>query len=246
MSLIHDALKKAQDQAPEHAAPLGSGVAAFQEGAASSQPAASRTRTVVLMVALALALGFMGYVKFWPAGKGKAPQGAAAFKATPSSEGTAQPQDLPSLKKGAADAYLADDLQGAMDKLTVASQLDDKDPEIWNNLGLVARKQGDQTRAREAYEKALTLKPEYPEALNNLAVLSLQGGDTEKAKELLEKALAVQPAYPEANFHLALLFEQKGEKARAVEHYKSFLQASGSLPSSVVDQVRDHVAEMER
>lgn len=235
MSLIHDALKKAQDK---ERAPLGSGLASYQDDVVSPKPPLP-VRTIILVAILVVALAVFAYLKFWGS-----KEEVASAPPVPIA-GTGQP-DAARLKQKAADAYGADDLDGAWESLSAANRLDEKDPEIWNNLGLVARKRGDLVKAREAYGKALELKPDYPEALNNLAVLSMQSGDTAKAQELLEKALKVQPTYPEANFHLALISEQKGEKAKAIEHYKRFLQVGSGLPSSVVDRVRDHVMEIEK
>lgn len=238
MSLIHEALKKAQDNGR---APLGSGLASFQEPIGSPEPPKQK-RVLLLVGLLVVALGIFAYTKF-SGPKTAAPDAPSATAAPAAGVGE---QDVARLKKNATDAYGADDLDGAWSSLSAASRLDEGDPEVWNNLGLVARKRGDLAKARESYEKALALKPEYPEALNNLAVLSMQSGDTAKAKELLDRALKISPAYPEANFHLALVFEQRGDKAKAVEYYKRFLQVGGNLPSHVVDRVRDHIMEIEK
>ncbi|HPQ80589.1 MAG TPA: tetratricopeptide repeat protein [bacterium] len=239
MSLIHEALKKAQDK--EKALP-GSGLASFQE---QVEPPKSglNMRTIVLGSVLLLAVGFFVYTKFLSGDKdaSKAPTPAPAI--APQAIGE---KDAGRLKKNAIDAYTADDLDSAWASLSTASNLDPKDPEIWNNMGLVARKRGDLLRARQCYEKALEIKPDYPEALNNIAVLSLQGGDVAKAQGYLEKAVKLSPAYPEGNFHLAMVYEQKGEKSKAVEYYKRFLEVSGNLPSNMVDQVRDHVMGLEK
>lgn len=238
MSLIHDALKKAEDR---EKAPLGSGLASFQEPVEPPK-AGLNTRTIVLGSVLIIAVGFFVYSKLTP----DKPQAASPPPTPAIAPQALGEQDAGRMKKSAVDAYNADDLDTAWTNLSTASNLDPKDPEIWNNMGLVARKRGDLLRARQSYEKALELKPDYPEALNNIAVLSLQGGDIAKAQGYLDKAVKLSPAYPEANFHLALVYEQKGEKAKAVEYYKRFLEVSGNLPSNMVDQVRDHVVGMEK
>lgn len=241
MSLIHDALKKAQEEAR---APLGSGLASYQEPIGSPEPPKQK-RTLILVGLLVVALGIFAYTQF-SGPKKESPAAPATAAAAPAPVLGVGEQDMARLKKNAADAYGADDLESAWSSLSAASRLDEKDPEVWNNLGLVARKRGDLTKARESYEKALTLKPEYPEALNNLAVLSMQSGDMAKARELLERAIKIQPAYPEANFHLAIVYEQKGDKVKAIEYYKRFLQVGGNLPSHVIDRVRDHIMEIEK
>lgn len=247
MSLIHDALKKAQDT---EKAPVGSGLASFQESLEPSKLPQLK-RMIIIVVGLILAVSVFLYIKFGSKKSEIKPKELISNTATSSKAGADASQkdsegDAVRLKKNATDAYVADDLEKAWTSLLAASGMDDKDPEIWNNLGLVARKRGDLTKARESYEKALELKSDYPEALNNLAVLSMQSGDVDRAKQLLEKALAISDSYPEANFHMGLLYEQKGDKVKAVEYYGKFLQASGKFPSNITDQIRDHVVEIEK
>lgn len=242
MSLIHDALKKAQG---EENAPLGSGMTQFQESPDEEGKKNISKRTLILGGVLVLALVIFVVNKFIS----KHP--ASQAPATVSQAGEAQPSpmapvsDVGKLKRAAIDAYSTGDYDAAWSNLQLAAQMTPDDPEIWNNTGLVARKRGDVVKAREAYSKALGLKADYPECLNNMAVLEMQSGNTGKAKELLEKALALAPANPEANFHMALLNEMGGDKKRAVEYYKRFVTVGTSLPSSTVDAVRDHIMEIE-
>ena len=237
MSLIHDALKKAQE---EKKSTIGSGMVSFQEPLDEGKPKINK-RTLILASALLLVIAYFGYTKLFSS---KAPSVQAPVPST-SGAPVQGVDDLARLKKSAVDAYNADDLDSAWSSLSTASEIAPDDPEIWNNMGLVARKKGDAAKAREDYEKALELKPEYPEALNNLAVLEMQAGNNAKAKELLESAVKISPAYPEANFHLGLLYDQKGDKVKAVEYYKRFLEVAKNYPSSVVDSIRDHVMEIE-
>ncbi|MFH0799344.1 MAG: tetratricopeptide repeat protein [Pseudomonadota bacterium] len=236
MSLIHDALKKAQDQAK---APIGSGFASLNDPIGASGGSANR-RAIILGALLFVAVAIFAYTKLSPT---KKPE--AAPPTSPAAQQSIGEQDVGRLKKSAIDAYNADDMDAAWASLSAALQLSPNDPELRNNLGLVARKRGDVVKARESYEKALELKADYPEAFNNLAVLEMQSGNNARAKDLLEKAIKLTPAYPEANFHMALLLEQKGEKTKAIEYYKRFLEVGKNLPSGTMDSVRDHVMEME-
>lgn len=253
MSLIHDALKKAQgNQTPE----LGSGLASFQEPPAGEGEPAPK-RTIILIAVLAVAVIFFVYMKFFSKPKGPQPKSAAAIAASMQGGGQAPGQalaqgqnqpaagDLASLKKKAVDSFKTDDLEGAWAALTSASQIAATDPEVWNNFGLVAKKRGDPVKAREAYNKALELKPDYPEALNNLAVLERDEGNGGKSRELLDRALKILPAYPEANFNMALLYDSSGEKHKALEYYKRFLEIGGSYPNNIIEAVRDRIMEIE-
>lgn len=239
MSLIHDALKKAQEEAK---AQLGSGLTSFQEPPAKEKEPLNK-RTAILAAVLVATLIFLVYTKFSGTKKNVAQKSETPVTAVnPLSIGET---DVAKLKKRAMDAYGAGDLDTAFATLVTASDFGKDDPEIWNNLGLVARKQGDVTKARADYQKALELKPDYPEAMNNMAVLEMQSGNNVEAKFLLEKAVKLTPAYPEANLHLAILYDQNGDTQKAIEYYKRFLEVGKNFPSAVVDSVRDRVMEIE-
>lgn len=239
MSLIHDALKKAQGN---ENAPVGSGLSSFQEPIEEEKRSVSK-RTILLGAVLVVAVVIFAYMKF--ATEEKKEIAPATSSLAPTQPAVLSPDDVARLKKNAVDAFNSQDFDTAWTNLQTALQTNQEDPEIWNNLGLVARKRGDVVKAREAYSKALELKPDYPEGLNNMAVLEMQSGNTAKAKELLEKALALAPANPEANFHMALLYEQSGDKKKAADYYKNFIKAGSTLPSSTVDAVRDHIMEID-
>lgn len=57
--------------------------------------------------------------------------------------------------------------------------------EAWNMLGFCARKTGDLKRAFDAYEKCLSINPEYEEAHEYLGEAYVVAGDLVKAKEQL-------------------------------------------------------------
>lgn len=239
MSLIHDALQKAQKEAGPEKKVLGAQAYLNDEPEKKS----SQKRTIILGVILVIAVGFFIYMRFVP--KTEPVQGSAGNPAVPMEVKTSYgKEDLGMLKKKAADAYKADDFETAWTSLSTALQLDSTDPEIYNNLGLVAKKRGDNAKAKEYYQKALELKPNYVEAMNNLAVLEWDSENLTGATDLLNKALEIAPSYPEANFHMALIYDEKGNKQKSAEFYKRFLNVAGSFPSNVVDSVRDRLMEI--
>lgn len=249
MSLIHEALKKAQGNS---SAPPGSGLSQFQDSLKGEKKPPSMQRILVLALVLALALGYFAYRKLSsPSQPTAQPLQQAGQTATPTpATGVAalqpaQPNDAETMKRKAIDSFKADDLTTAWGAISAASQLAPNDPEVFNDMGLIAKKRGDIAKARESYQKAIQLKEEYPEALNNLAMIEKDGGSDVKARELLEKALKITPAYPEANFNLAVLYDKSGDRAKAVEYYKRFLEVSGQYPNNIVESVRDRVMEIE-
>ncbi len=245
MSLIHDALKKVEEKKesapPASKAPLGPGLTSFKEPVIKPSRKMP-TRTVLLGTGVAVAIGIFVYITFFSKGTATAPVPQLPVAQAPQYTKA----DVGQLKKRALDAARTGDMAVAWTQISAASGVAPDDPEVWNNLGYVAAKRGDNVKARQAYQKALELKPDYPEALNNLGVLEMDSGDMVKAKELFEKAVGITPAYPEANFHLGLLYERSGNKQKAAEYYRRFLEVGGDFQSSVIDQVRNHIMELER
>ena len=237
MSLIHDALQKAQKDAVS-----ASKIPGTSMFAPPPEKKPIPKRTIVLAVVLIVVVGFFAYMRLAPKDKVVSPDLGGAKPIDVKT--TYGKQDIGLLKKRAIDAYKTDDFDTAWSSLSAASALDVNDPEIWNNLGLVAKKRDDSDKAREYYQKALDLKPTYVEAMNNMAILEWEGENLTRATELLSKALEISAAYPEANFHMGLIYDEKGNKQKAAEYYKRFLDVAGTFPSNIVDSVRDRLMEI--
>lgn len=67
----------------------------------------------------------------------------------------------------------------------------------WNNLGVARARQGDDTGARQAYEKAIALEEDIQSAHLNLVELFLRAGDLERAASHLEHARRLDPRNPQ-------------------------------------------------
>jgi Flp pilus assembly protein TadD len=87
----------------------------------------------------------------------------------------------------------------------------------WNALGQTYDVAQDWARARDAYERAMTLRPDEPSIYNNLGVSWLSAGDPTAAETQFAKAVAMAPdlAVAEANLRLALAFQGQYEQALA-------------------------------
>ena len=97
----------------------------------------------------------------------------------------------------------------------------------YNNLGQAysTRKGGD-GKAKEFFEKAIALDPEYPQPYYNLGVICDGKGESEKAKAFYEKAIALDPEYLSPVNNLAILYGQQGELDRAIETLRKALKVS--------------------
>lgn len=100
-----------------------------------------------------------------------------------------------------------------------------KNPRCWmahTNLGNLYQISGRISEAREQYEEALRIKPDYDMAHNNLAVTLIAAGQPDEAIRELELALRIKPDLVEAEDNLAWLLAtlppaEGGDPTRAVE-----------------------------
>ena len=103
----------------------------------------------------------------------------------------------------------------------------------WNNLGLLAAREGRLTEAVEYFERALRLSPDHLVSLDNLgnAYRTLkQWGD---AQRVLERAVQVAPGDAEANYSLAMVFAQQGAVDRAYDYLQSALALRPDYPEAL-------------
>jgi tetratricopeptide (TPR) repeat protein len=75
--------------------------------------------------------------------------------------------------------------------------------EVYSNLGVLYSEMRQPERAREMYEKSLTIVPGYIPALFNLAGVLEEQGERERAIELFERILSIDPQYWDALSRLA-------------------------------------------
>lgn len=88
----------------------------------------------------------------------------------------------------------ANKLPEAVAELELAVKASPRQPVYFNQLGITYRLQGQFAKAREAYERAIDLEPNYAAATLNLGILSdLYLWDGKRALELYDRYLALTP-----------------------------------------------------
>lgn len=80
-------------------------------------------------------------------------------------------------------------------------------------------------QAREAYERAIGLDPDFADAHCNLGTVHYNQGRREQARGCYERALVLDAEHVEAHFNLANLLEEDGRNEAALQHYKAALRA---------------------
>jgi len=94
---------------------------------------------------------------------------------------------------------------------------------VWNILGASAFQIGMLDKAIEAYNKALSIKPDYAEAYNNIGVALKSQGMLDKAIEAYNEALLIIPDYAEAYNNMGIALKSQGMLDKAIEAYNKAL-----------------------
>lgn len=87
------------------------------------------------------------------------------------------------------------DTDKAIGDFKLAAELSQKDPTLWNYLGMSYAKLPDSPKAIEAYNKAIELRPNYAEAWYHLGVLFQRDGYPNKAIDAYKKATQFDPSH---------------------------------------------------
>jgi tetratricopeptide (TPR) repeat protein/peroxiredoxin len=103
----------------------------------------------------------------------------------------------------------------------------------WNNLGLLATREGHTAEAIPYFQEALKLNPDHLIALENLGNAYRQQKKWDDARSLLERAVAVGPEDPEANYSLGMVFAQLNDNDRAYEYLQRALKLRPKYPEAL-------------
>ena len=103
----------------------------------------------------------------------------------------------------------------------------------YNNLGLIAAREGKTEEAIGYFQEALRLNPEHFIALENLGNAYRQEKRWGEARTELEKALAVKPDDPEANYSLGMVFAQTDQTESAYQCLLKALEYRPAYPEAL-------------
>jgi len=119
------------------------------------------------------------------------------------------------LAKG-MEQYNAGRFAEAAETLREAAAQKPEDPELHYRLGDAYSALSDYPRAREAYTRALSLKPGYAPASNNLAMARMKSGDFEGGLKMLEALTDADPAFALAHYNLGAAYVENGDRNGAL------------------------------
>jgi len=106
-------------------------------------------------------------------------------------------------------------------------------PNSWNNLGILAAREGNYDQAIQYFQRALQIDPEHSIALQNLGSAYLQKKDWPQAKRALERALELNPDDAEANYSLGMVYAQQNDTERAYEYLQKALASRPTYPEAL-------------
>jgi tetratricopeptide (TPR) repeat protein/peroxiredoxin len=106
-------------------------------------------------------------------------------------------------------------------------------PDAWNNLGVIATREGRNAESIACFQQALKLNPHYLLSLDNLGNAYRLQKQWDDARKVLEQALQVAPDDAEANYSLGMVFAQTGDNAKAYEHLQRALKARPDYPEAL-------------
>jgi tetratricopeptide (TPR) repeat protein len=105
--------------------------------------------------------------------------------------------------------------------------------DAWNNLGVIATREGRVADSVACFQQALQLNPHHLLSLDNLGNAYRLRKQWDDARGVLERALEVAPQDPEANYSLAMVFAQIDETDKAYQYLQRALQARPGYPEAL-------------
>ena len=106
-------------------------------------------------------------------------------------------------------------------------------PDAWNNLGLLATREGRTAEAIPYFQEALRLSPDHLIALDNLGNAYRQQKEWDKARKVLERAVAIGPEDAEANYSLGMVLAQTDDTEHAFEYLRRALKVRPAYPEAL-------------
>jgi tetratricopeptide (TPR) repeat protein len=106
-------------------------------------------------------------------------------------------------------------------------------PDAWNNLGVIATREGRVADSVGLFQSALQLNPRHVLSLDNLGNAYRLEKRWDDARATLERAVELAPQDVDANYGLGMVFAQTGETDKAYEHLQRALQARPAYPEAL-------------
>jgi tetratricopeptide (TPR) repeat protein len=120
------------------------------------------------------------------------------------------------------------DLEGGVEQIEDAIQIDPSNAATYTNLALLKLAQGQRDAAEAAFKRAVDLDPKSLKARMALVYFQMSSGNIPLAERSLIEALALDPKDPLTNRALAALYVATGRSALAEKPLKTVVEATQS------------------
>jgi len=114
---------------------------------------------------------------------------------------------------------------------------------VLSAVGQAYMEKGDVERAKEYFQKAISVLPRDEILPYNVGVILLNQGDTENAIKYLRMAIEIKESWGAPHLRIGYAFLRAGEYTSAAEHLKRFLELSPDSPEA--PQVRNQIPQIE-
>lgn len=120
-------------------------------------------------------------------------------------------------------------LNQAIQEYKAAIEADGRLAEAYSNLGAVYLAQKSYTKAAEAFNKALALKPDKPTTLNGLGNALYARGQAAEAKDKWAKAIEIDPKFASAYYNMGNALESEKDEKAALGEYMKAIEVSPKM-----------------
>ncbi|HPP88685.1 MAG TPA: tetratricopeptide repeat protein, partial [bacterium] len=116
---------------------------------------------------------------------------------------------------------------------TLMTYTDKFNYKIYNNLGIIARRENKYDKAEYFFKHSIKLKNDYPLVYNNLGVLYYYQKKYDEAAKNFEKAIELNQYYAEPHNNLGEVYFEKKEYHKALEYYIKALMLNPNYPDAI-------------
>ncbi|HLV88654.1 MAG TPA: FG-GAP-like repeat-containing protein [Candidatus Sulfotelmatobacter sp.] len=106
-------------------------------------------------------------------------------------------------------------------------------PDSWNNLGVIATREGRIDDSISCFKQALRINPRHQAGLDNLGNAYRLQKQWNEAREVLQRATELSPDDPDANYGLGMVFAQTGENDKALDRLQKALHSRPDYPEAL-------------
>ena len=96
--------------------------------------------------------------------------------------------------------------------------------EVYNNMGIAFKDQGDQEKAIKSFKQVIKINPNFYEAYNNMGIALKDQGDQEKAMKSFKQAIKIKPDFYEAHNNMGIVLKEQGDQEKAIKSFKKAIE----------------------